>query len=162
MKNFNFLLLLIFAVILFSVNCTSAPSENNNANNKTTESLEEATGEVITINKEDFLNKIYNYEKNKEEWVYEGSLPCIVDFYADWCPPCKIVDPILKELAEEYKGKIIIYKINTDNERELASLFGIRSIPTYLFIPEKGNPQSAVGALPRESFVKVIDDFLLK
>ena len=160
MKIFKYSFLI--AVILFSVNCTFASSDNDNANNNTAESVAETTGEVVMINKEDFLKKIYNYEKNKEEWVYEGTLPCIVDFYADWCPPCKTVDPILKELAKEYKGKIIIYKINTDNERELASLFGIRSIPTYFFIPEKGNPQSAVGALPRESFVKVIDGFLLK
>ena len=160
MKIFKYSLFI--AVILFSVNCTFASSDNDNANNNIAEPVAETTGEVVMINKEDFLKKIYNYEKNKEEWVYEGDLPCIVDFYADWCPPCKTVDPILKELAKEYKGKIIIYKINTDNERELASLFGIRSIPTYFFIPEKGNPQSAVGALPRESFVKVIDGFLLK
>ena len=125
-------------------------------------SSESVSGEVVVLNKEAFFEKIYNYEKNPEEWVYEGELPCIVDFYADWCAPCKMVDPILKELAKEYEGKIVIYKINTDNERELAAAFGIRSIPTYLFIPAKGNPQTARGAMPRDSFVKVIDEFLLK
>jgi len=160
MKNFKYALL--FATILFSVNCTHAKTEKENTNENKTEKADDLTGEVIVLNKEDFLKKIYNYEKNSQEWVYEGSLPCIIDFYANWCPPCKKVEPILKELAKEYKGKIVIYKINTDNERELASAFGIRNIPTYLFIPAKGDPQSAAGAMPRESFVKVIDEFLLK
>jgi len=123
---------------------------------------EEASNEVIVLTKKDFLEKIYNYEKNRDRFVYEGSMPCIIDFYADWCPPCKTVDPILKELAKEYKGKIKIYKINTDNERELAQTFRIQNIPTYFFIPAKREPASAIGALPRESFVKVIEEFLLK
>ena len=160
MKIFKYTLLL--AAILFSANCIAAPSDKDNASESIAKSGEDTTGEVITLNKEDFLKKIYNYEKNKDGWVYEGELPCIVDFYADWCPPCKKVEPILKELAKEYKDKIIIYKINTDKERELAAAFGIRSIPTYLFIPAKGNPQSAVGALPRETFEKVIKELLLQ
>lgn len=117
---------------------------------------------IVVLNKADFLEKIYNYEKNPNEWAYEGKLPCIIDFYADWCPPCKKVAPILKELATEYKGQVIIFKINVDKEKELAKAFGVSSIPTFLFIPAKGSPQSAAGALPRESFVKVIDEFLLK
>ena len=159
MKFFKYALL--FAAMLLSANYAFAQSDEN-ANESTAKSEEDPAGVFITLNKEDFLKKIFNYEKNKDKWVYEGTLPCIIDFYADWCPPCKKVEPILKELAKEYKGKIIIYKINTDNERELASAFGIRSIPTYLFIPAKGDPQSAAGALPRESFVKIIDEFLLK
>ena len=157
---------LLLAAVLFSANSTFAESgkenESKTANESATISEDDSTGEVVVLNKEDFLKKIYNYEKNKEEWVYEGSLPCIIDFYADWCGPCKKVEPILKELAKDYKGKVLIYKINTDKERELAAAFGIRSIPTYLFIPAKGDPQSASGALPRETFVKVIDEFLLK
>jgi len=160
MKIFKYILL--FAAILFSVNYAFAKSDTENKNESTAKSGENLTGEVIILNKEDFLKKIFNYEKNSDNWVYEGSTPCIIDFYADWCAPCKKVEPILKELAKEYKGKIIIYKINTDKERELASVFGIRSIPTYLFIPEKGNPESAVGALPRETFEKIITEFLLK
>ncbi|MDR0742787.1 MAG: thioredoxin [Tannerella sp.] len=116
---------------------------------------------VAVLNKAAFLEKIYNYEKHPKEWIYEGNLPCIIDFYADWCPPCKKVAPVLKELASEYEGRVIIYKINVDKEKELAKAFGISSIPTFLFIPAKGNPQSAVGVLPRESFVKVIEEFLL-
>jgi len=160
MKIFKYAFL--FAAILFSVNYVYAKSDKERTNENEVISEEDLTGEVIVLNKEDFFKKIYNYEKNSQEWVYEGNLPCIIDFYADWCPPCKKVEPILKELAKEYKGKIIIYKINTDKEKELAGAFGIRSIPTYLFIPAKGNPQSTAGALPRESFVRVIDEFLLK
>jgi len=160
MKIYKYVLL--FAAILFSTGYAYAESDTENTNESAVESGEDLTGEVIVLNKEDFFKKIYNYEKNPEEWVYEGNLPCIIDFYANWCPPCKMVEPILKELAKEYKGKIIIYKINTDNEKELASAFRIRSIPTYLFIPAEGDPKSSAGAMPRESFVKIIDDFLLK
>ena len=120
-----------------------------------------AQGEVVVLNKADFLTKVYNYEKNQSEWVYEGTKPCIVDFYADWCGPCKKVSPILKELAGEYKNDIVIYKINVDNEKELAAAFGIQSIPTLLFIPAKGKPQIAQGALSKEQFVEQINGFLL-
>ena len=157
MKSIKYALLLV--LILFSVNFIIAETGNKHVSDSTSDDL---TGEVIILNKADFLKKIYNYEKNKEKWVYEDTIPCIIDFYADWCGPCKIVDPILKQLAKDYKGKIIIYKINVDNERELARAFRIGSIPTYLFIPAKGDPQPAMGAMPRESFVKIIDEFLLK
>ena len=160
MKLFKYIFLL--AAMLFSVNYAYAETVIDSSDDGGNKSGEDLTGNVIVINKEDFLKKIYNYEKNTDKWVFEGATPCIVDFYADWCPPCKKVDPILKELAKEYKGKIIIYKINTDNNRELAMAFRIQSIPTYLFIPAEGNPQSSMGAMPRESFVKIIEEFLLK
>ena len=148
--------------MLFSGNCAFAESGKENLSDSTAKSEDDKAGEIIHLTKDDFLKKVFNYEKNTEEWVYEGSTPCIVDFYADWCPPCKKVDPILKELAKSYEGKIIVYKVNTDKERELAAAFGIRSIPTFLFIPKNGDPQSAAGALPRDTFVKIIDEFLLK
>jgi thioredoxin len=112
------------------------------------------------LTKETFFEKVFNYEQNKE-WKFEGELPCIIDFYADWCQPCKIVAPILEELAKEYDGKINIYKINTEQEVELASAFGIRSIPSMLFCPNEGQPQMAVGALPKENLIQAIDDVLL-
>jgi len=112
------------------------------------------------LTKQTFLEKVFNYEKNKE-WKFEGELPCLIDFYADWCGPCKMVAPIMEELSEEYKGKVNIYKINTENEQELAGAFGISSIPSLLFIPKEGQPQMAVGALPKETMVKVIEDELL-
>ena len=113
------------------------------------------------LTKQTFLDKVFNYEQNKE-WKFEGDLPCLIDFYADWCGPCKMVAPILEELAEEYKGKINIYKIDTESEQELAGAFGIRSIPSLLFCPKDGQPQMAQGALPKDSMKQAIDEILLK
>lgn len=113
------------------------------------------------LTKETFLQKVFDYE-NKEEWEYQGELPAIIDFYADWCQPCKIVAPILEQLAEEYKDKIVIYKVDTEAEQELAAVFGIRSIPSILFIPLNDRPQMAVGALPKDAFIEIIEDVLLK
>ena len=121
-----------------------------------------AEGTVVQITKADFLTKIFNYEKNPNQWVYEGDKPCIVDFYADWCGPCRMISPVLEELAAQYKDEIIVYKINVDKEKELAGVFGVQSIPTILFIPKEGKPMLAQGALPKEEFVKQIDNFLLK
>jgi len=108
-----------------------------------------------------FKEKVFDYEKNPDNWTFEGDLPCIVDFYADWCKPCKLIAPIMEELATEYEGKINVYKINTEQQRELSSVFGIRSIPAVLFIPMEGQPQMSTGALPKESFKQAIDEFLL-
>jgi thioredoxin 1 len=113
------------------------------------------------LTKETFLEKVFNFEKNKD-WTFEGKLPCIIDFYADWCQPCKVVSPILEELSKEYEGKINIYKVNTEEETELSSAFGIRSIPSLLFCPAEGQPQMAQGALPKESLVQAITEVLLK
>lgn len=120
---------------------------------------EELKPEHLTV--ETFKQKVFNYEKNPDNWVFEGDLPCIVDFYADWCKPCKLIAPIMEELAAEYKGKINVYKVNTEQQRELSTLFGIKSIPSVLFIPMSGKPQMSTGALPKESFKQVIDEFLL-
>jgi thioredoxin len=111
------------------------------------------------LTKETFLNKVFNYEKNKE-WKYEGEKPCIIDFYADWCGPCKVVAPVLEDLANDFDGKIIVFKVDTEAEQELASVFGIRSIPSFLFVPAEGQPQMALGALPKETFVKAFKDVL--
>jgi thioredoxin 1 len=111
------------------------------------------------LTRETFISKVFNYETNKE-WKYEGNIPCIIDFYADWCGPCNIVAPILEDLSEEYEGKLDIYKVDTEKETELASLFGIRSIPSLLFVPKDGQPQMAMGALPKDSFVKAFKDIL--
>jgi len=113
------------------------------------------------LTKETFFEKVFNFEINKD-WKFEGKLPCIIDFYADWCGPCKMVAPILEELAVDYAGKINIYKIDTEDQQELAAAFGIRSIPSMLFCPQDGQPQMAVGALPKDSLIKAIDDILLK
>ena len=123
--------------------------------------METMLKQTVHLTAADFKEKVFNYETNKE-WKYEGTLPAIVDFYADWCQPCKMVAPVLEDLAREYAGKIMIYKVNTEEEQELASVFGIQSIPTLLFIPKEGKPQSAMGALPKQTFEKVIKDVLLK
>lgn len=113
------------------------------------------------LTKDTFLAKVFNYEQNKD-WKFEGELPCLIDFYADWCQPCKMVAPILEELSKEFDGKINIYKIDTEDQTELAAAFGIRSIPSLLFCPKDGQPQMAMGALPIESMRQAINDVLLK
>jgi len=111
------------------------------------------------LTKETFKQKVFNFEANKE-WKYEGSRPAIIDFYADWCAPCRMVAPILEELKDEYGDKLEIYKIDTEAEQELSAMFGIRSIPSLLFVPVEGQPQMAMGALPKETFVQAIGDVL--
>ena len=106
-------------------------------------------------------NKVYNYETNPNDWKYEGDKPCIVDFYATWCGPCKALAPVLEELAKEYDGKIYIYKVDVDKEEELAATFGIRSIPTLLWIPKNGKPTVTQGAMPKTELKKMIDEVLL-
>ncbi len=108
---------------------------------------------------ETFKEKIFNYENNKD-WKFEGETPAIIDFYADWCGPCKVVGPILEELKEEYGDKLDIFKVNTEEQRELSSVFGIQSIPSLLFIPKEGQSQMAQGALPKETFKQAISEVL--
>lgn len=112
------------------------------------------------LTKETFLEKVFDYEKN-QEWKYQGELPALIDFWAPWCGPCRMVGPILEELSEEYAGKIKVYKINTDEEQELGAVFGIRSIPSLLFVPVEGQPKMAVGALPKETLKQAIEKELL-
>lgn len=109
------------------------------------------------LSKETFLQKVFDYEKNNE-WKFQGTKPCIIDFYADWCGPCKVVSPILEELSKEYEGLVDFFKVDTEMEQELAAVFGIRSIPSILFCPVNDNPRMAVGAMPKEAFVQAIED----
>lgn len=125
-----------------------------------TAAKEKPMTKVVHITKADFLKKVYDFEKNPDEWKYLGSQPAIVDFYADWCGPCRQLSPVLDELAKEYSGKLTIYKVNVDNERGLATFFGIRSIPTLLFIPMKGKPQRSLGALSKTELKGIIKDVL--
>ena len=111
------------------------------------------------LTNETFKEKIFNYESNKE-WKFEGETPAIIDFYADWCGPCKVIAPILEELKAEYGDKLDIFKVNTEEQRELSSVFGIQSIPSLLFIPKEGQPQMAMGALPKETFKQAISEVL--
>jgi thioredoxin len=112
------------------------------------------------LTKESFLSKVFNYEKNKE-WKFEGDLPAVIDFWAPWCGPCKMVGPVIDELSKEYAGKVNFYKLNTEEEQEVAGAFGIRSIPSILFVPMKGQPKMAVGALPKEALKEAVEKELL-
>jgi len=123
--------------------------------------METKIEQVKHLTSDEFKELVFNYEVDKE-WKYRGSLPAIIDFYADWCGPCKTVAPILKELAEENSGKIVVYKVNTEEEQELAAVFGISSIPTILFVPMVGQPTGALGAMPKQKFENIINEVLLK
>ena len=120
------------------------------------------SAKTIAMDKEMFMERIVNYQANPGEWNYLGNKPCIIDFYADWCGPCRRIAPILEELAEQYAGKIYIYKVNTDKQKELASLFNVTSIPMLLFVPMSGQPQMAKGALSKEQVEEAIKNVLLK
>ena len=111
------------------------------------------------LTKETFKEKIFDFEASKE-WTYKGENPCIIDFYAHWCGPCKMIAPIMEELAEEYCCKVAIFKVNTEEEQELAAIFGIRSIPSILFVPLNEQPQMAMGALPKGTFKQLIKEVL--
>ena len=112
------------------------------------------------LSKQMFLEKVFNFETNKE-WKYEGELPCVIDFWAPWCGPCRAVGPVIEDLSKEYDGKVSFYKVNTDEEQELAGAFGIRSIPSLLFVPKSGQPKMAVGALPKNALKEAIEKELL-
>ena len=116
---------------------------------------------VVVMNKQMFTEKVFDYTSGATEWKYLGAKPCIIDFYATWCGPCKMIAPILKELAEEYKDQIVIYKVDTDKEKELSMAMGIRSLPTVVFIPKDGQPQILVGAADKATFKRGIDEVLL-
>lgn len=153
---------ILFFLALMLVTTTACGRGNSNNNPVKEETMAtEGNGKVIHLTKADFLAKVYNFEKNPEEWKYEGDKPAIVDFYATWCGPCKALAPVLEELAKEYAGKVYIYKIDVDKEEELAGAFGIRSIPTLLWIPQSGKPTVTQGALPKPELKKMIDDTLL-
>jgi thioredoxin 1 len=111
------------------------------------------------LTKETFMEKVFDFEKNKD-WKYQGDLPSIIDFYADWCGPCKMIAPVLEELSKEYEGKLHIYKVNTEEEQELSAAFGIQSIPTLIFIPMEGEPRMAQGALPKDALKNILKDVL--
>ncbi|WP_080904954.1 thioredoxin [Parabacteroides sp. Marseille-P3160] len=151
--------------ILFSLVALLLISCNNKTETK--DQIEETIKKenkmtTIHLTKAEFLSKVANFETNPTEWKYLGDKPALIDFYADWCGPCKAIAPVLDELAAEYGGRIYIYKINTETEPELASAFGIRSIPSLLFVPMTGQPQMAAGALPKQQLKEAVDNLLLK
>lgn len=151
--------ILVFGLFIASCNAQPEDKNKNSVVQKEQKSSIKNTG-VIHLTQETFKQKVFDYHVNKE-WKYEGNQPAIIDFYADWCAPCRQVSPIVEELAKEYSGKIVVYKVDTQAERELAQNLGIQSLPTLLFVPLNGQPQAALGALPKEALVKAINDVLL-
>jgi thioredoxin 1 len=111
---------------------------------------------VQNITKADFLLLVMDYEKNPTEWKFSGKRPCIIDFYADWCGPCRIASPILEEIAAEYSGKIDVYKVNIDKEPELSRIFGISGIPAFLYCPMEGKPSMSSGVAPSKEEIKQV------
>jgi thioredoxin len=163
MKNLKTILFLLAAIVAVSCsNSTETKAQSDKSATAGNEAVASEGGKTIHMNKDMFIDKVMDFETNKDQWIYRGDKPAIIDFYADWCKPCKMIAPIMEELAQEYKDELYIYKVDTQVERELASVFGIRSIPAVLFIPMEGKPQMSTGALPKETFKQVIDDFLLK
>jgi thioredoxin len=151
----------MLAIVLSTFVSCASKGESKTSDATTPETVV-ATGEsnaVIYLNKAMFKEKVFDYEANSE-WKFAGDKPVIIDFYADWCKPCKMLSPILEEIQKDYNGKIQVYKIDTEVERELAAVFGIRSLPTVLFVPVTGEPQAVMGFRPKEDLKKIIADVL--
>ena len=144
MKN----IIIVILALLPLVSCKQEAQEN-----------EKPKSNIVYLSDQKFKELVFDYQNNKE-WKYAGQLPCIIDFYADWCGPCKRLSPIIEELAKKYEGKIIVYKVDTDKEQVLAQNLGIQSLPTLLFCPMEGQPQSSVGLVPKEMLEQAIKDVL--
>jgi len=142
-------------LITFIFNSCNLNANEGNPGNEMTD------GQVNKLTAEMFRKVVWDYKSNPKEWIYKGDQPCIIDFYADWCRPCKMVAPIMDELSKEYKGKVRIYKVNTDEQRELSALFNISSIPAVMFIPKNGKPQMSVGAMQKPGYVDLIHSVLV-
>ena len=149
--------ILVFAILTLVFNsCSSA-----DGNKTESVSAEIKEGVVNQLNTEMFKKLVYDNQKTPTEWVYAGTLPCIIDFYADWCRPCKMVAPIMDDLAKENKGKVVFYRVNIDDEKELAQMFNIQSIPAVLYVPANGKPQMSVGLSGKDDYVQKIQSILL-
>ncbi len=155
---------IVLALILLATTAAGCTAQTQKSSSKATNSnatsSESKTG-TVAITKAEFLKKVVNYETTPDKWEFLGDKPVLVDFYASWCGPCKMIAPILEELAAEYRDQIVIYKVNTESEPELAAAFGIRSIPTLLFIPKDGDPQMSQGAMNKQQFQEAINKILL-
>jgi thioredoxin len=163
MKKLSLTFILALSLAFFSCSNIKGNQESKSISDKETveNSNTQNQDEPEYLTYDSFLEKVWNFEENPQEWIYEGQVPCVIDFYADWCKPCKMVAPIMDDLAKEYKGKVKIYKIDVDKEKKLAQVFQVRSIPSVLFSPKEGRPMMQTGALPRDQYVRIIEDNLL-
>ena len=160
MKKISFIIALSAGLLFFGCSNVKGKQEKSQTGTKNTEvATPDVKPEQLTYN--DFLKNVWNFEKNPKEWIYEGTEPSVIDFYADWCGPCKRVAPIMDEMAKTYNGKVKFYKVNVDNEQKLAAVFRIQSIPAVLFIPENGKPMMQVGLLPHDTYTNIINEHLL-
>jgi len=165
MKKLGFLTLAALLSVT-SMSCNSNAAEES-SEVKTTKTemnaapVETETAKVVVLTEAKFKELVWDYDAHPQEWKYKGKLPAVIDFYADWCGPCKRVAPIMEKLAKEYDGKIIIYKVNTDQNRELSGVFGIKSIPSILFIPKDGQPAMQPGAMSEEQYKKIFEEYVL-
>ncbi|MCD6112418.1 MAG: thioredoxin [Bacteroidales bacterium] len=150
-------LILLLAIFVTSCNANNNKTSEKGKENKTIKKV----AKPVYLNAETFRAEVWDYKTNSTEWIYKGDLPCVIDFYADWCGPCKRVAPIMKELANEYSDKVKIYKVNTDQQRELSSVFGIRSIPSVFFCPKEGKPFMKIGAFSKEQYIELIEKYLI-
>lgn len=153
-KVLSLVALVMISVIIYAFNDEGAKVNQESKN-------EVKDSEVVVMDKDMFIKDVFDYQIS-QEWKYKGDKPAIIDLYADWCGPCRSTAPIMKSLAKEYAGKIVIYKVNVDKEKELAALFNATSIPLFVFIPMKGEPQLFRGAADKATYKKAIDEFLLK
>jgi thioredoxin len=154
MKKFMYVIL---ALGIIAVACGSGSEKKDNDNQTPPVDQVDQSAKVEYLNTQNFVDKIFDF-RNETDWNYKGEKPAIIDFYADWCGPCKRVAPIMEELAKEYKGEINIYKVDTDKEEELAYSFGIQSIPSIMFIPMEGQPHMYVGAFPKAEYIRIINE----
>ncbi|HPB02064.1 MAG: thioredoxin [Bacteroidales bacterium] len=173
MKILHFASVAFLALVVISCSGKKESKNNESVNSSTEQTTEETTtekpasgfttegsGQVVYLNTQNFADYIFDF-RNEKEWKFKSNTPCVVDFYADWCKPCKMVAPIMEELAAEYKGNIQFYKVNTDFEQELANAFGIQSIPSIMMCPKNGKPVMTAGALPKSEYVRMIQEIIL-
>ncbi len=143
----------IAALLLITIIISAKPGKKSTVN--------ENNSNVVQLTNDTFKKSVFNYDKNKE-WKYEGTQPALIDFYATWCGPCNRMSPIVEQVAKEYSGKIVVYKVDTDKETRLAQSMGISSLPTLIFIPVNGQPRASIGLITKESLVKAVNEVLLK
>lgn len=166
MKRILFILVVALGLGITSCNQPDEAKVESNLNEniaqQSTEKSDPNDVKPMHLTTQGFKDVIWNYQDNPETWVFKGELPVVVDFYADWCKPCKMIAPIMDDLADHYKGRVNFYKINTDQNKEVSTLFQIRSIPAILFVPKEGQPSMQAGAMTKEDYIKIIDDYVLK